>query len=88
MGPGFFDCGGWWVFPMTMPIIMIVMLVVVLYLVFGRFGGGRPQGSAEPERSPRQSHEPDTAMDILMKRYARGELTREEFEQMKQDLER
>lgn len=29
----------------------------------------------------------ETAMDILKKRYARGELTRQEFEQMKKDIE-
>jgi putative membrane protein len=32
---------------------------------------------------PRQ----ESALDILKKRYARGEISREEFEQMKKDLE-
>jgi len=30
---------------------------------------------------------PDTALDILKKRYARGEITKEQFEEMKRDLE-
>lgn len=88
MGPEFFGCGGWWVFPMSMPIVMILVLVVVLYLVFGHFGGRPPQGPPESERSSRPQQQSETAVDILMKRYARGELTREEFEQMQQDLER
>ena len=29
---------------------------------------------------------PDTALDILRERYARGEISREEFEQRKRDL--
>ena len=30
---------------------------------------------------------PETPLDILKKRYAKGEITKEQFEQMKKDLE-
>jgi putative membrane protein len=30
----------------------------------------------------------ETSIDILKRRYARGEISKEEFEQMKKDLER
>jgi putative membrane protein len=68
--------GGWW----WMWIVWIggffVLVLVIYLLVYGLRSESRP-----PERAP------ETALDILKKRYARGEITREEFEQMKRDLE-
>ena len=37
-------------------------------------------------RAPGKSGNGETALDILNKRYARGEITREEFEKMKEDI--
>ena len=69
--------GGWWMFPMVMPIIFIFVAVVALYLLFGR-GGFRPPWWNTPSQ--------ESAMDILKKRYAKGEITKEEFERIKKDL--
>ena len=81
MYPGeHFWWGGWWMFPMAMPIIILVALVVVLYLLFGRGGLRPPWWDRYPHR------ESESALDILKKRYAKGEITREEFDQMKKDL--
>jgi putative membrane protein len=66
--------GGWWMFPVAIPILVVVLLVVV-YLIFGR-GGYEPYG--------RRDSEP--AIGILKKRYSKGEINREEFEQMKRNL--
>ena len=57
-------------FPLMMPFFMILLIVAVLYLLFGRRGG---QGQ-------------ESALDILKKRYAKGEISKEEFEQIKKDL--
>ena len=76
MGPEHFWWGGWWIFPIVMPLVMVVVLVAVLYFVFGR-GSFRPPWWSDSE----------TAMDVLKKRYAKGEITREEFEQVKKDLQ-
>jgi putative membrane protein len=81
MYPGeHFWWGGWWMFPMAMPIIMIIVALVVAYFLFGR-GGYRPPWDRYPS-----GRETETPLDILKKRYARGEIKKEEFDQMKKDL--
>ncbi len=68
-----------WLFPMFMPFFWLIVIGVVLYLIFGR--GHSPRicgpGPGPGEESP---------LDILKKRYAKGEITKEEFEQMKRDI--
>ncbi len=67
-------------FPMAMPIIMIIVALVVVYFYFGR-GGYRPPWDRYPS-----GRETETPLDILKKRYARGEIKKEEFDQMKKDI--
>jgi putative membrane protein len=67
----------WWVFPMFMPIFWIIIIVLCLYFIFGRGGSRKPW-------EPGQGQE--TALDILKKRYAKGEISKAEFEQMKRDI--
>jgi uncharacterized membrane protein len=80
-GPWF---GPWFVFP----IVDLVVMVVVLALTFGprgpfahfgpRFGRGEPRGRGMGQES---------ALDITKRRYASGEITREQIEQMRRDIE-
>lgn len=85
MGPEHFWYGGWWMLPTMMPIVMLVVLFTLLYFVFGR-GGFRPPGMGDSERYESRGRESESALEILKKRYARGELTKEEFDRMKKDL--
>lgn len=63
--------GGFWMFPF----FPMIILVVILYFVFGRNRGcWSGHGSGE------------SAIEILKKRYAKGEITKDEFEEMKKDL--
>ncbi|MDZ7642599.1 MAG: SHOCT domain-containing protein [Desulfurivibrio sp.] len=85
MGPQHFWYGGWWGFPMMMPILMLVILLIA-YLVFRRGGYGPPCGGGAGNYYS-HGREPESAVEILKKRYARGEITKDEFNQMKKDLE-
>ena len=74
-------CGsGMWIFPM-------IMMIIMLLFVFGIFRGGfRPPWSQFDGRHHGERPGSETPMEILKKRYAKGEITKEEFDQMKKDL--
>ena len=55
-------------------LLLVLVIVLVYFLVRGLgTGGWRPPPS-------------ETPLDILKKRYARGEITKEQFEEIKRDL--
>jgi putative membrane protein len=74
---------GMWMIPWGW-ILIIILVVILIYAVAGR-GGNRPAGpSMGLHMEDKQDLE--TPLDILKKRYARGEISRDDFEQMKKDL--
>ena len=66
-----------WVGYAVMVAFWSVLTVVLVLWVKSWLEQGRP-GSA--------SQEPDSALEILNKRYARGEISKEEFEEKRKDL--
>ena len=82
VAPGFMGRGGGWMWGVGMWLGGLVMLVfwgaliVVAVLVVRHLAGG------VAERDVRTS-----PLDILKRRYASGEITREQYEQMRKDLE-
>jgi putative membrane protein len=64
---------------LAMMLFWIVMIVGAVWLVRGFFPNGH-----QPALSSRQA-EP-SADEILKQRYARGEITTEQYEQMRRDL--
>ena len=76
MGPGEFFSSGMWVIPVVM---------IVLCFLFFRSGMMRRFGNSQTGSSD-QSGSVETALDILKKRYARGEISKDEFENMKKDI--
>ena len=63
---------------------VLLIIAVVAYLM-----GWRPENLNLG--GPRERHEPGSGqapVDILKERYARGEITKEEFKRMRADLER
>ena len=84
MGPGMMGPGmmGWgygmsWFWSIIMILFWIAAIVgvvlLVRWIVF----------SVDKGRGPQQQ---ETAVDILKKRYARGEIAKEEYERMKKDI--
>ena len=82
MGPeNFFNSGVWMI-----PLILIILCFILFKLkVFGR-GGFRPPWQDSSESSG-ENRESGTALEILKQRYANCEITKNEFEQMKSDLQ-
>ncbi|MBE0522036.1 MAG: SHOCT domain-containing protein [Candidatus Methanoperedenaceae archaeon] len=57
-----------------MLIFWILIIVGIVLLIKYLWEGGAPRGGTE------------SALDVLRKRYARGEISKEEFEEKKKDL--
>jgi putative membrane protein len=73
-----FGYGLWWIFPL----IMIVMMVLCFFMMRGRMGSMRYRKGIR-SASSRGEDAADSAFDALKKRYARGEINREEYEEKK-----
>ena len=78
--PWMWHWGGMWIFPMIMFAVMFIVFVVF----FGR--GGCRSSWWNTGGHHREGGETDSALEILNKRYAKGEITKEEFEQIKMDI--
>lgn len=72
---------GFYGYNMGHPLGWIMMIIFWGFLILGIiFIIKKISFSSGPEQQ-------DTPLDIVKKRYARGEISREEYEQLKQDLE-
>ncbi|MFQ5614740.1 MAG: SHOCT domain-containing protein [Anaerolineae bacterium] len=73
---------GWMLFGGLMMLLFWGGLFALLVLAVRAFAGGGPStssGGSAPSR-------PDTALNILKERYARGEISRADFEEMREVL--
>lgn len=69
---------GWFGFLM-MAIFWLAIIGAAFWLFSNLFAQNKPMKSGEM---------PETAVAILKKRYAQGEISREDFETMRQDLDK
>ena len=68
---------------MAMMVVPLVFLVVLVFLLVAAFA---PRGGSYPPLSPGSFANSPTALEILNARYARNEISREEYLQKKADL--
>ena len=84
MGPGMM---GWYYGPGYAPWFSVVMLLFWLLVIVGIIllviWFARQGGQAGPPAERREG----TALAILRQRYAKGEISKEQFDQMRRDLE-
>lgn len=66
-------------------IIGIILIAIVVWFVFQYSGKGKMKNPLSNNRIDRQKPDED-AMEILKKRYAKGEINTEEFERIKKEL--
>jgi len=64
--------GGWWILMLVIMVLFWAAVIAVAVLAVSRFTGARGQS-----KSP---------LDIAKERLARGEISQEEFEQLRQKL--
>ncbi len=72
-----FGYGLWWIFPLIMP----VMIVLCFFMMRGRMGSMTCRSGSC--RTSSHGDDAESAFDTLKKRYARGEINREEYEEKK-----
>jgi putative membrane protein len=76
---GNYGCGlglGYGYGGMFMGILFIIVLGIAVYFIFQYIRSTKGVGPAQ-----------ETPLDILKKRYAKGEITKEEFERIKNELQ-
>lgn len=75
-----FEFGDWW---WIFPIVMMILCFFMMRRGMGcMMGGHDTQDATDPHRST----SPDSAREILDKRYALGEISKEEYEEKKKDI--
>ncbi|MDG7014120.1 MAG: SHOCT domain-containing protein [Nitrososphaerota archaeon] len=78
-GPPYY---GWYFFPLGL-VFFVIFVVIIFRLVFWGFGGWGWRRGYWYSNAYRHGD----AREILRQRYARGEITKDQFDQMMKDLE-
>jgi putative membrane protein len=81
MGHGW-GWGGWLIGGLMMLLFWGGLIALAFFALRALMRSGQVQGEARPRLRGE-----GTALEILQKRYARGDISREEYLEMKQDLE-
>lgn len=77
---GMMNSAGWFGFGWVVPILFWVLIIWLIIVLVQHFSSERNG------RSYREMEKRDLALDILRERYAKGEVSKEEFEARKNDL--
>lgn len=82
--PEHFFFQGWWIIPM----IFFFMIFLCFMFFMTRNKGFRPPWLMNQDNRSRSNsiNSSDSPLDIIKKRYANGEISKAEYEEMKKDL--
>jgi putative membrane protein len=80
MGPEGIGFQGWWI----IPIIFCVLMFLFMFFGRGQRGFGPNRFFDRDENNVKDSSE--SALEILNKRYAKGEISKIEYDEMKSNL--
>jgi len=84
-GNGYWGSGGGWLTLMFMIVFVVAVIVAIVFLV--RYLSQTPGGSSSPMAAPPTlTSAPESPKDILKRRYAAGEIDRDEYLQKLGDL--
>lgn len=73
---------GFWIFPVLMMLLMLVCIFVFARIFIGR--DGRPPCFFD--RDGGAEHQSESPLEIAKRRYAQGEITKEEFEEIRKTI--
>lgn len=74
MNGGYGMMGYWGLGGWYMGILFLILLGIIIYFAVRFAAGGFPKSS------------PETPLEILKKRYAKGEITKDDYERIRKDL--
>jgi putative membrane protein len=84
-GNGYWGSGGGWVMFMFMIVFVVAVIVAIVFMV--RYLGQAPSGNSSAGGAPPAwTSAPESPRDILKRRYAAGEIDRDEYLQKLGDL--
>ena len=73
---------GFWIIPMT--ICVIFMIVMIIFFI--RRGGMGPGKFMNSGNNASRNEDTESPLNIIKKRYANGEISKAEYDQLKNDL--
>lgn len=87
-GWGMHGAGFWWIFPLFFLVLMVVMCIFMIRGGMGCMWRDRHMSTPESRDLTKRpgAESPESALDILDKRFAKGEITKEEYQEMKKLL--
>lgn len=77
---GYYGFGFGWIF-------MVLFWGLVIWAIIALVRGGSGGGCCGSHHENHKHNREDDALEILKKRYAKGEVSKEDFDKMKKDLE-
>jgi uncharacterized membrane protein len=78
----------WWIFPLVMPLVMVVVAFLMMRMMRGAFFPGHRTQHSSAGSAAEELHDGDNdrALSILRQRYAGGEIELEEYERRVEPL--